>query len=144
MILFYVVTMATPLSLSLLMPEFSKEMVLVAFGVMWIPLIFGYLYYTVYLDRYHWSKTQFSGGSFIYDATGNQWFMLNFTNLLLLLFTAGLAFPLVIVRSRKFLSDHLSVTGNMQLSQVVQVTQNSSALGEGVADCFDMAIDIGI
>jgi hypothetical protein len=30
------------------------------------------------------------------------------------------------------------------LSQVVQVTQNSSALGEGVADCFDMAIDIGI
>ena len=119
-------------------------MIIIAFGVMWIPLVIGYLYYTVYLDRYHWSKTQFAGGSFIYDATGKQWFMLNFTNLLLLLLTAGLAFPLVIVRSRKFLADHLSVTGNMQLSQVVQDAQNSSALGEGVADGFDMAIDIGI
>ncbi len=144
LILLYVVTMTTPLSLPLLMPGSSKEMVLVAFGFMWIPLIIGYLYYSVYLDRYHWSKTQFAGGSFIYDATGNQWFMLNFNNLLLLVFTAGLAFPLVIVRSRKFLADHLSVTGNMQLSQVVQDAQNSSALGEGVADGFDMAIDIGI
>ena len=144
MILLYVVTMSTPFVLPGLIPGLPKEVIFIAFGVMWIPLIIGYLYYSVYLDRYHWSKTQFAGGSFIYDATGGQWFMLNFTNLLLLVFTVGLALPLVVVRSRKFLADHLSVAGSMQLSQVVQQAQDSNALGEGVADGFDMAIDIGI
>jgi uncharacterized membrane protein YjgN (DUF898 family) len=144
MVLLYVITMTTPLALPLLLPGLDKNMVLTAFVAMWVPLIIGYLYYSVYLDRYHWSKTQFAGGSFIYDATGKQWFMLNFTNFLLTLFTLGLALPLVIVRYRKFLADHLSVTGNMQLSKVVQQAQKSSALGEGVADGFDMAIDIGI
>jgi uncharacterized membrane protein YjgN (DUF898 family) len=136
--------MTTPFSLPLLVPGLSKDMNFAGFAIMWIPLIIGYLYYSVYLDRYHWSKTQFAGGSFLYDATGGQWFMLNFTNLLLTIVTLGLAFPLVIVRYRKFLADHLSVTGNMQLSKVVQQAQKSNALGEGVADGFDMAIDIGI
>ena len=144
MVLLSVVTMTSPLALPLLIPGLSKEMVLTVFAVMWVPLIIGYLCYSVYLDRYHWSKTQFAGGSFIYDATGKQWVMLNFTNLLLTIFTLGLALPLVIIRYRKFLADHLSVTGNMQLSKVVQQAQKSNALGEGVADGFDMAIDIGI
>jgi len=144
MVLLYVMTMTTPFSLPLLVPGLSKDMILAGFAVMWIPLIIGYLYYSVYLDRYHWSKTQFAGGSFFYDATGAQWFMLNFTNLLLTIVTLGLALPLVIVRYRKFLADHLSVSGNMQLSKVVQQAQKSNALGEGVADGFDMAIDIGI
>ena len=144
MVLLYVVTMATPLALPLLIPGLDQNMVFTAFAVMWVPLLIGYLYYSVYLDRYHWSKTQFAGGSFIYDATGKQWFMLNFTNLLLTIITLGLALPLVIVRYRKFLADHLSVVGNMQLSKVVQQAQKSNALGEGVADGFDMAVDIGI
>jgi uncharacterized membrane protein YjgN (DUF898 family) len=144
LVLLYVVTMTTPLSLPLLVPGLPQDMIFTVFAVMWVPLIIGFLYYTVYLDRYHWSKTQFAGGSFIYDATGWQWFMLNFTNLLLTIITVGLALPLVIVRYRKFLADHLSVTGNMQLSKVVQQAQKSNALGEGVADGFDMAIDIGI
>ncbi|MDH3256811.1 MAG: YjgN family protein, partial [Nitrospinota bacterium] len=59
-------------------------------------------------------------------------------------FTVGLALPFVIVRYRNFLAEHLTVHGNMQLSQVVQEAQKSSALGEGAADGFDMDIDIGL
>ena len=70
--------------------------------------------------------------------------MLKFTNFLLIVFTVGLALPLATIRSRRFLADHLSVVGNMQLSQVVQEAQKSSALGEGAADGFDMDIDIGL
>jgi len=32
----------------------------------------------------------------------------------------------------------------MQLSQIIQEAQKSSALGEGAADGFDMDIDIGL
>ena len=144
MILLYVVCMALPVALPLLVPGISKEQSTIAFAVVWIPLIIGFLYYVVYLDRYHWSKTQFAGSTFNYDATGRQWFMLKFTNFLLIVFTVGLALPLATIRSRRFLADHLSVVGNMQLSQVVQEAQKSSALGEGAADGFDMDIDIGL
>ena len=144
MILLYVVAMSAPFALPLLIPGISKELTGIAFALAWIPLIIGFMYYTVYLDRYNWSKTQFAGGVFNYDATGRQWFMLNFTNFLLIVFTLGLALPLATVRSRRFLADHLSVAGNMQLSQVVQEAQKSSALGEGAADGFDMDIDIGL
>ena len=129
--------------LPLLFPGIDKELAGIAFAVMWIPLLAGFLYYTVYLDRYHWSKTRFAGGIFNYDATVWQWFLLNFTNLLIIVFTLGFGIPLATVRSRKFLADHLSVVDNMQLSQVVQEAQKSSALGEGAADGFDMDIDIG-
>ncbi len=144
MILLYIVTMAVPLALPSLFPGIDKKLVSILVPLMWIPLIVGFLYYTVYLARYHWSKTEFAGGRFNYDATGWQWLSLQFTNLLIIVFTLGFGIPWATIRSRRFLADHLAVVGNMQLSQVVQEAQKSSALGEGAADGFDMDIDIGI
>ncbi|NIQ01872.1 MAG: DUF898 domain-containing protein [Nitrospinaceae bacterium] len=100
-------------------------------------------WYQAAVDRYNWSKTEFAGGRFNYDATGGQWFGLHFVNFLLLMLTMGLAYPWVIVRTRQFVADHLSVEGQMQLTEVVQQAQKSSALGEGAADGFDMDVDIG-
>jgi uncharacterized membrane protein YjgN (DUF898 family) len=121
----------------------AQEVMMVSLG-MFVPFVIIYLYYSAFLDRYNWSKTQFAGGTFKYDATGGQWFLLNFTNLLLFAITAGLALPFIIIRYRKFLAAHLTVHGNMQLSQIIQEAQKSSALGEGAADGFDMDIDIGL
>ncbi len=144
MILLYIVTIGVSVALPTLFPGIDQKLVKIILPVMWIPLMIGFLYYTVYMDRYHWSKTQFAGGRFNYDATAWQWFFLSFTNLLIVVFTLGFGIPWATVRSRQFLADHLAVAGNMQLSQVVQEAQKSSALGEGVADGFDMDIDIGI
>ena len=144
MILLCLVCMVLPIALPSLIPGMDKSMGAMILSVSWIPLLAGFMYYTVYLDRYHWSKTEFAGGRFHYDATAWQWFVLNLTNLLIIIFTLGLGVPIAIIRSRRFLADHLSVVGNMQLSQVVQEAQKSNALGEGVADGFDMDIDIGI
>ena len=120
------------------------QQVMMLSAVLFIPFALIYFYYSAFIDRYNWSKTQFAGGNFKYDATGGQWFLLNFTNLLLLTFTVFLALPFVMIRYRKFLAEHLTVHGNMQLSQIIQEAQKSSALGEGAADGFDMDIDIGL
>ena len=125
------------------MEEAMQGIMMLSLGLL-VPFIIIYFYYSAFLDRYNWSKTQFAGGTFKYDATGGQWFLLNFTNLLLLVFTVGLALPFIIIRYRKFLANHLTVHGNMQLSQIVQEAQRSSALGEGAADGFDFDIDIGL
>jgi uncharacterized membrane protein YjgN (DUF898 family) len=123
--------------------EAMQTIMMVSMGL-FVPFFVIYLYYSAFLDRYNWSKTQFAGGTFKYDATGGQWFLLNFTNLLLFVLTAGLALPFIMIRYRKFLAEHLTVHGNMQLSQIIQDAQKSSALGEGAADGFDMDIDIGL
>ena len=143
-VLMYLVTVASPILLKLVMPGVGKEQATIVMGIMWIPLIIAIMFYTVFLERYNWSKTEFAGGGFIYDATGWQWLWLQFTNLLIIVCTLGFGIPLAIIRSRQFLADHLAVAGNMQLSKVIQEAQKSSALGEGVADGFDMDIDIGI
>ena len=144
MILLYLVCVGVPMSLPELIPGFEQDMIPVVLMVMMIPLFIGGLWFTVFLDRYHWSKTGFAGGRFHYDATTWQWFLLNFTNFLIIVVTLGFGIPFATVRSRRFLADHLTVVGNMQLSQVVQEAQRSGALGEGAADGFDMDIDIGV
>lgn len=144
LVLMYVLTVATPLLLHSYVPGIGEEQFGPIMMIMYIPLVIAFMWYTVYLARYNWSKTEFASGTFRYDATTWQWIFLNFTNLLLIVVTLGLAIPLATVRSRRFLADHLAVAGNMQLSQVVQEAQKSSALGEGVADGFDIDVDIGI
>ena len=144
LVLMYVLTVATPLLLHSYVPGIGEEQLGPIMMIMYIPLVIAFMWYTVYLARYNWSKTEFASGTFQYDATTWQWIFLNFTNLLLIVVTLGLAIPLATVRSRRFLADHLAVAGNMQLSQVVQEAQKSSALGEGVADGFDIDVDIGI
>lgn len=139
----YLIVFSSPTLLTSYLGMELQESLIIFLGLL-VPLVVVYLYYSAFLDRYNWSKTQFAGGTFNYDATGKQWLMLNFTNLLLLVVTVGLAIPFVVIRYRKFLAEHLTVHGNMQLSQVVQEAQKSSALGEGAADGFDMDIDIGL
>lgn len=142
--LLYFGSIALPILLKLLVPEIEEKVIGTLMMVMGIPLMIAVFWYPVYLARYNWSKTEFAGGRFNYDATTWQWVLLNFANSLIVLFTLGFGIPLAIIRSRQFLADHLAVAGNMQLSQVVQEAQKSSALGEGAADGFDMDIDIGI
>lgn len=144
MVLMYILTMSSPIFVKQLLPGMGEDQALTIMLIMWIPLIIAYMFYTVFLDRYNWSKTEFAGGRFKYDATGWQWFFLNFTNFLIIVLTLGFGIPFATVRSRQFLADHLAVAGDMQLSQVVQEAQKSGALGEGAADGFDMDIDIGI
>jgi uncharacterized membrane protein YjgN (DUF898 family) len=144
LVLAYLVAVGTPVLLKLIIPGIGEEVLAIIAMTMYVSLIIAILWYTVYLARYNWSKTEFAGGTFNYDATAWQWFLLNFTNLLIIVFTLGFGIPWATIRSRQFLADHLAVASNMQLSQVIQEAQKSSALGEGVADGFDMDIDIGI
>jgi uncharacterized membrane protein YjgN (DUF898 family) len=140
----YFAMMFIPVVLTILFPEAKEKIAALSIILFYVFLIPAFMWYTVYLARYNWCKTEFAGGRFNYDATAWQWFLLNVTNFLIIVFTLGFGIPYATIRSRQFLADHLSVVGNMQLSQVVQEAQMSSALGEGAADGFDMDIDIGI
>lgn len=100
------------------------------------------IWYKAYVARYTWSHTHIAGGTFRFTATGWETFQLQFVNLLLLLVTVGLAYSWVTVRSRKFVADHLSLVGEVDLDQVVQEIKQSGSVGEGALEAFDVPLDI--
>ena len=64
-------------------------------------------------------------------------------NFLIIIFTLGLGNSWVVVRNRKFMADHLTFSGNIELNRVVQKMQDSGAFGEESTDIMDVPIDIG-
>ena len=68
--------------------------------------------------------------------------MLNLVNGLILIFTLGLGFSWVIVRNMNFLTDHLSLKGNIDVNKVLQEMKKSGALGEEALDAFDVPLDV--
>ena len=69
-------------------------------------------------------------------------FGLTLVNLLLIVFTLGLAFPWVIVRSLRFQFEHLVLEGNVEFDKIKQDAQSAKATGEGLADFLN--IDSGL
>ena len=142
LLLGYFVAFGTPIILQNVLGMEGQVAVALA-GIFYFLLGVGFIYFTAFLTRYHWSKTRFAGGTFNFGATGGQLLGFHLVNLLIVLASLGLALPWVTVRGRNYLATHLAVAGNMQMSQVVQDAQKSGALGEGFADGFDMDIDMG-
>ncbi len=77
--------------------------------------IYGF-WLRAFLQQYYWSKTHLGKGAFHFDATGGEIFMLNLVNTLILVVTLGLGFAWVIVRNMKFLTEHLSLIGNIDVN----------------------------
>jgi uncharacterized membrane protein YjgN (DUF898 family) len=102
-----------------------------------------WFWYNAYLQRYFWSHTQVAGGTFKFNATGGQWFGLWIVNLLIIMVSLGLAFPWVLIRTRKFIAEHLTLEGPVNLDKVVQDMKISNATGEEALDALDIPLDIG-
>jgi uncharacterized membrane protein YjgN (DUF898 family) len=105
-------------------------------GIYWI-------WFNAYLKRYYWANTKFGDATFRFSATGGEWFVLYLVNLLLLVVTLGMGYSWVVVRNRKFFTEHLTLIGDINLDSVIQEIQQSEALGEEALDAFDVPVDIG-
>lgn len=77
------------------------------------------------------------------EITGSDYFMVNFINFMLLLFTGGLAFPWIVTRTMSFYLDHLSLEGAIELDQIVQRASEGSAFSDALADAID-ATDLAL
>lgn len=68
---------------------------------------------------------------------------LKMTNFFIILFTLGLGFPWVVVRNQNFMTENLTLAGNLELNKIVQQMKDSGAFGEEALDAFDIPIEIG-
>jgi uncharacterized membrane protein YjgN (DUF898 family) len=72
------------------------------------------------------------------DATGGSLIALTIGNLLLIIFTLGIATPFAQQRLVRYLCDRLSAEGTVDIDSVLQSPVPVGRTGEGLADAFDV------
>jgi uncharacterized membrane protein YjgN (DUF898 family) len=82
--------------------------------------------------------TRFDGVPFTLNATTGSVIWLTIINLLLLVFTLGIAWPFIQQRLVKFIADRLTLDGLVDVDRIRQSTAKMDTRGEGLADAFDV------
>jgi uncharacterized membrane protein YjgN (DUF898 family) len=82
--------------------------------------------------------TRFDGVPFTLNATAGSVIRLTIINLLLIVFTLGIAWPFVQQRTVKFIVDRLTLDGHVDLDRIRQSAARMESRGEGLADAFDV------
>lgn len=76
-------------------------------------------------------------------ATGGDFFAFTIVNLLLVIFTLGIALPWVMIRTLKFICSKIEVTGNVNFEALTQTeAAYTDATGEDVSDMLDLGFVI--
>ncbi len=86
--------------------------------------------------------TQFGGIGFKGTYTGGDMLKLYAVNILLVVFSLGLAIPVVLNRTLKFNVAHTLMTGALSSTAILQEGQDAGNIGEGVEDEFDSGVDL--
>lgn len=127
---------ATPLSRStmLLIPLLMFIFVISFF----IPqFIYGY-----FSKKYTWNHMTFDTVRFQTTITFGGYFWLYFSNLLLLMVTLGFGLPWVKVRTLRYVMDHLTLNGHLDMAAIVQDAQLSTATGEEIGGFLELDMDL--
>jgi uncharacterized membrane protein YjgN (DUF898 family) len=115
----------------------------VFYGTYLVISIVGYLHFFVRAFAYTAGNTRFGRVSFAFPVRKRDLFRFQLGNILLLVFTLGLAMPFVGQRYVRFFCRHLRFYGAQELTSLTQAPGRRRAKGgEGLAQLFD-TLDVG-
>jgi uncharacterized membrane protein YjgN (DUF898 family) len=122
--------------------DFFRKFIL---AVILTPLTLGFYLFWFYADlkRYLWSHTHVGGATFHFPVTGKDYMKLKVINFFIILFTLGFGYPWAVVRNQIFLTENLTLAGNIELNRAVQKMRDSGAFGEEALYAMDVPIEIG-
>ena len=84
------------------------------------------------------SRTRFAMLGFEVTITGRQLMFLASTNMMLIWFTFGLAYPYILRRNFSYLCDYLTLIGDQDFASIAQNLKPRPTIGEGMAEAFDI------
>ena len=137
----YLTQLFDPLSTSESIEEIAGYIALVAlllflaFALV-IPMLWAL--YTAKEMRTFADYTRFDGVPFTLNATAGSIIVLTVVNILLIIFTLGIAWPFVQQRTVKYIVDRISLDGLVDLDRIRQSMVALETRGEGLADAFDV------
>jgi uncharacterized membrane protein YjgN (DUF898 family) len=88
--------------------------------------------------QYYASRTAYATLGFKVTITGGTLINLISTNLILIWFSFGLAYPFVLRRNASYLCTYLSLVGDQDFALIVQSLKLRPTTGEGMAEAFDI------
>jgi uncharacterized membrane protein YjgN (DUF898 family) len=99
------------------------------------------------LFAYYVNNLQLTQGDkkvgFASTVTGGSFALLLITNMLIFIFTLGIGFAWIQVRTLKFIANNISLSGNYSFDELQQTQQNyTDATGEDIADLLDLGFTI--
>jgi len=103
-------------------------------------------YFKSAIRNHRYNATSIDARVQLHSHTGTlSLWALNFTNLLLLIFTLGFAYPYTKIRSARYFSSRTSITVDGGLNTFTENQRSKlRPMGEEMADAFDVQFDIGI
>jgi uncharacterized membrane protein YjgN (DUF898 family) len=126
-------------------PETAKAIgiaILVAFALyLVLALLIIPMLWAIYIAkemRTFANYTRFDGAPFTLNATAWSVIRLTVVNLLLLVFTLGIAWPFINQRLVRFMADRLTLEGKVDIDRIRQSQAALLTRGEGLADAFDV------
>ena len=113
-----------------------------AFAINWILFIptlgISWFWYRAAELRYFAAHTRYEDLSFESRVRGGPLAWLTISNFLILIFTVSIAYPVVLVRSIRFICDNLEIFGEQDFTAIAQSTAARPERGEGLAEAFDV------
>lgn len=100
--------------------------------------LLGMIWYQAGEFRYVAKYLRLGDVAFKADFSTWAFFKLLGINFLLTVFTFGLAFPLVVNRSLRFICEHFQGSGQLDMESITQNLQKRPGMGEGLAEAFDL------
>jgi len=122
-------------------PKMMMALVASIYGTMFIVAIFFaviWAFYTAFEMARHASYTFFDNATFRFNATGGSLIMLWLGNLLIMIFSLGIAEPFTVQRTFRYFIDRLDVDGWVDIGQIQQSQARVDKRGEGLLDAFDL------
>jgi len=84
------------------------------------------------------AHTYFEGASFQGDVSAGGLIWLAVTNFFIAVLSLGLLTPVAQARTTRYLVEHLAIDGTVPFAEIAQSVHEESALGEGLAQAFDV------
>ncbi len=130
---------------SFTVPEITWSLIALILGLFLLSFA-ARAYLTTRLRNYAYSKMELDDVLRLQSKLkARSLFVMHVTNLLLVIFTLGLAIPWVKVRLARLSTETLSITTFSDIGEYVNQRHNEqSALGDELGEAFDMPADIGL
>lgn len=108
-----------------------------SFGIPWSFLV-------TEQQQYFWKHVSFGTARFILAVTFGSFLRLKIGNIILFIFTFGLAWPWIAARNIRFLLDRLSLEGDLNINSIQQDAQVSFPFGDEFDTLLDLDLGSGI
>lgn len=103
---------------------------------------FSWIWYSAFKHQHFWNHTVMRGARFRSKVAGWSLLELQLTNMILIYITLGIGATWAITRSHTYFAERVTLEGTVDWARIQQQAQTAGAVGEGLAEGFD--VDVGI